>query len=131
MKANTRIELFIKQLPLVAAAFFAAVLCVSTATAGMEPKSMEIPQPEPFTWTGFYFDLGAGVVVTNFDQGDYETVVDLVDQFDNRVQAAGRSVQLAGGRPVRRRALAISPSLACPAIVTPILSRWLALTSAT
>ena len=85
MKANTRIVLFIKQLPLVAAAFFAAVLCVSTATAGMEPKSMEIPQAEPFSWTGFYFDLGAGVVITNFDQGDYETVVDLVDQFNNRI----------------------------------------------
>ena len=86
MKTNTRIQLFSRQLPLVAAAFFAAVLCVSTATAGMEPKSMEIPQPEPFTWSGFYFDLGAGVVVTNFDQGDYETAVDLIDQFNNRMQ---------------------------------------------
>ena len=46
---------------------------------------MEIPQTEPFSWTGFYFDLGAGVVITNFDQGDYETVVDLVDQFNNRI----------------------------------------------
>ncbi len=47
---------------------------------------MEIPQPEPFTWSGFYFDLGAGVVVTNFDQGDYETAVDLIDQFNNRME---------------------------------------------
>jgi opacity protein-like surface antigen len=54
----------------------------------MEPKSMEIPQAEPFSWTGFYFDLGAGAVITNFDQGDYETAIDLHDQFDNRLPPA-------------------------------------------
>jgi opacity protein-like surface antigen len=85
MKTNTRIELFTRQLPLVAAAFFAAILCVSTARAGMEPKSMEIPQTEPFSWTGFYFSLDAGVVLTNFDVGDHDTFVDLFNQFDDRI----------------------------------------------
>jgi len=85
MKTNTRTQLFIRQLPLVAAAFFAAILCVSTASAGMEPKSMEIPQTEPFSWTGFYFSLDAGVVLTNFDMSDHESEVDLLNQFADRI----------------------------------------------
>jgi opacity protein-like surface antigen len=97
MKANTRTQLFIRQLPLVAAAFFAAILCVSTASAGMEPKSMEIPQTEPFSWTGFYFSLDAGVVLTNFDVGDHETTVDLFNQFNDRIQPPPAPAAAAAG----------------------------------
>ena len=101
MKANTRTQLFIRQLPLVAVALCVAALCVTTASAGMEPKSMEIPQTEPFSWTGFYFSLDAGIVLTNFDQGDYETAVDLVQQFNDRIL------------PVQAAAAA-APSVAAP-----------------
>ena len=68
----------------------------------MEPKSMEIPQTEPFSWTGFYFSLDAGIVLTNFDQGDYETAVDLVQQFNDRILPVPMAAGGGPRRPSRR-----------------------------
>jgi outer membrane immunogenic protein len=86
MRTNTRNN-FSSKLP-----FAGAILCgiflamVVTVNAGPQrwsskDKNVAVAPEEPFDWTGFYFGGHVGGVWNNYGFGDFDTAVDITQQF--------------------------------------------------